>query len=411
MTTNRLLAGVARRDITPPKGTYLIGYGNRLLPNVGARDALSATALTLRQGKTTVTFVACDLLAIPDATYRQIQALSPHPVLICCSHTHAGPVTYAAANSPRAYTTFMRWLVRQIIEAVHTSAADLRPVTLTQGTATTEIAVNRRQRNADGTVSIGVNPDGAVDESVNVLQLWDDDAQLLISVVNIACHPTVLDPGNRLAAADWVGMIRALVEAETDAPILFLQGACADLNPRLNHQPADRWNIRFQVGQAAAASVLRAMERAKHVHADELRHNGAYVDLPLESEPSDVRQHDMRQFPLATITPLLDRFFPWEATAKRDGVPLRVDIVRLGDMTLTGMGAEVFNEIGTALKASGDIVMGVTNGCIGYLPTAAEHALGGYEVDVSPYFFRLPSRLHRDAEPIAIQAVRALQSL
>ena len=36
---------------------------------------------------------------------------------------------------------------------------------------------------------------------------------------------------------------------------------------------------------------------------------------------------------------------------------------------------------------------GYSNGMIGYLPTAEEHARGGYEVDVSPYFYRMTGRL------------------
>ena len=42
-----LLAGIARRVINPPKGIFLIGYGDRTKGNIGVHDDLTATALVL----------------------------------------------------------------------------------------------------------------------------------------------------------------------------------------------------------------------------------------------------------------------------------------------------------------------------------------------------------------------------
>ncbi|MEM6529378.1 MAG: hypothetical protein AAF653_13855, partial [Chloroflexota bacterium] len=279
-----LLAGVARREITPPVGLYMVGYGNRLLPNCGAREPLTATALTLRYDAVTVSVVACDLLAVTDATVQLVQAQLTHPVLLCCSHTHSGPPPHAAAGSPSAYVVHLRWMVSQIVDAVRESTANVRPVTVRRGMSETHIAVNRRQRNADGSVSIGVNPDGPVDRSVTVLQFHDGRGQSVAALVNLACHPTVLDPGNVQASADWVGVMRDVVEAETGAPVVFVQGACADLNPRLNHTPGNRWGIRFDVGWQTAQSVLEAMADALPLPVDRLAHGQQVIDLPLEAK-------------------------------------------------------------------------------------------------------------------------------
>jgi hypothetical protein len=50
----------------------------------------------------------------------------------------------------------------------------------------------------------------------------------------------------------------------------------------------------------------------------------------------------------------------------------------------------------------------VSSGCIGYIPTRVEHALGGYEVDLSPYFYRMPGRLTNDCEDLILKAVSDL---
>lgn len=402
-------AGISRREITPPRGLYLIGYGNRFLPNVGAREPLTVTALTLQHGATTVSIVACDLLAVTDTTYRLVQSQIPHPVLLCCSHTHSGPVPHAAANSPQRYTIFVRWMVEQIVRAVRDSAATVQPVTLRHGTGETHIAVNRRERQPDGSITIGVNPDGPIDCAVNVLHIKREDGRTIANLVNMACHPTVLDPGNVQASADWVGVMRAIVERETGAPVVFVQGACADLNPHLNHQPRNRWNIRFQVGQQAARDVLAALRSAQPTQTDKLTHRGGYIDVPLELS-GDTRREVLKAFPLAAVKPLLDLLFPWENTiTAAPAVKMRADAIHIGELSLVSMGAEVFTEIGMALKDDGvTIAAGVTNGCIGYLPTPGEHALGGYEVDIAPYFFRLPARLRKDAAQTVIEHARSL---
>ncbi|MEO1444047.1 MAG: hypothetical protein AAFV33_26860, partial [Chloroflexota bacterium] len=383
--------------------------GNRLLPNAGAHEPLTATALTLRHGEMTVSIVACDLLAVTETTYQLVQSQVNHPVLLCCSHTHSGPPPHAEPDSPPMYTVHLRWMVSQIVDAVRESVAGLRPVTVSRGISETHIAVNRRQRNPDGSMSIGVNPAGPIDRSVTVLQFHDETGALVTTLANLSCHPTVLDPGNLAASADWVGVMRDLVESQTGAPLLFVQGACADLNPRLNHSPGNRWGIRFHIGYEATGAVLRAAADALPLDIDRLHHYHHTIDLPLETN-SDFRRQVRRQFPVAAFETLLNRFFPWRASLTDDGqaVQMRVDVLTLGDMRLIGMGAEVFTEIGMTLKHNGDIFAGVTNGCIGYLPTAGEHALGGYEVDVAPYFFRLPGRLRSDASEITISVTRSL---
>ena len=56
--------------------------------------------------------------------------------------------------------------------------------------------------------------------------------ETLGTVVNYACHPTTLAWENTLISPDYVGAMREVVERDTGAPCLFLQGASGDLGPR-----------------------------------------------------------------------------------------------------------------------------------------------------------------------------------
>ena len=99
---NILKAGVARRVISPPAGIYLIGYGNRQKGNLGIHDDLTATAVVLEHGGNRLAVVALDLLTLNEYVVDRVRAyLAPSEVLLCCSHTHSGPIAYADGRSSR----------------------------------------------------------------------------------------------------------------------------------------------------------------------------------------------------------------------------------------------------------------------------------------------------------------------
>src|SRR5687767_5729353 len=98
-----LQAGVARVVITPPIGIHLTGFAGRP-PSTGVHDDLTATALVLAAPDAPeterVAIVALDVLGmygdqIAGAIKSQVERTTGLPgdrLLLCCSHTHYGPV-------------------------------------------------------------------------------------------------------------------------------------------------------------------------------------------------------------------------------------------------------------------------------------------------------------------------------
>jgi neutral ceramidase len=76
-----------------------------------------------------------------------------------------------------------------------------------------------------------------------------------------------------------------------------------------------------------------------------------------------------------------------ERTLRMAAMPARIDVplqaLRIGDLAIFTIPFEVFVEMGLELKAkspfSQAFVMSLANGAYGYLPTVAQHELGGYE--------------------------------
>ena len=175
MNEQTLSAGVARRIITPPKGIFLIGYGDRSKGNIGVHDDLTATALVLDDGMTRVAIVALDILTINEFIVDRIRArLTSTEILLCCSHTHSGPIAYADERSSRQNRNYINSLVDNIVEAVNEAQANIKPAYLEYSSGDANIGINRREKMPDGHMEIGRNPDGARDKSVQVISVFTD---------------------------------------------------------------------------------------------------------------------------------------------------------------------------------------------------------------------------------------------
>ena len=72
-----------------------------------------------------------------------------------------------------------------------------------------------------------------------------------------------------------------------------------------------------------------------------------------------------------------------------DAYALLVHAIRLGPVALVGVPVELFCEIGMSIRDRSPfattLVSGYWNGYRNYLPTDAERARGGYEIDISPF--------------------------
>jgi hypothetical protein len=424
-----LHAGVARRIINPLKGIFLIGYGDRTRGNSGVHDDLTATALVLSDGKTRLALVALDMLAINEFVVDRIRMrVAPIEVLICCSHTHSGPIAYAGAGSPPRDRKYIDGLVDNIVSAVLDADAGVVPARLEYTSGKAGIAINRREKMPDGRMEIGRNPQGVVDRSLQVVSILKEGGERLATLVNFACHGTVLGPDNLLVSADWIGAMRTRVEVELGGLTLFLQGAAANLNPDMYWEDARAFEMVLEQGRSVAEAVLTAVRAgSKQLQALPLMIKRAEAWLPTESPvtgPHPPKNYGKSLLAMAHLPgwmafladPLLNQRYPWKPRIEaRDGfwsVPMRVNALRIGELALVSFAAETFTEIGLKIKENSparvSLFVSLTDGCISYLHTTDSHAEGGYEVDTAPLAYRYPARLNAGCEGIALSGARLL---
>ena len=97
----------------------------------------------------------------------------------------------------------------------------------------------------------------------------------------------------------------------------------------------------------------------------------------------------------------------------RASLPLGLSALLLGEsICLLTIEAEPFCEYALHLARASPfavtLTIGYTDGCVGYLPTEAEFAHGGYEVVHSPHPYGQRQRLERTAERAVVRSALAL---
>jgi len=239
-------AAFARADITPPPGIYHRMWGAALHEQAtGVHRPLTATAALLEAedggGRLLVVGLDhCLLEAVETAAIcarvRDASGIPPEQIHVALSHTHGSAwLSRARAHLPGG--DLIGPYLDRVAEVCGTLAGRVInstvPATVVYGTARCSLAAHRDFFDAaTNQVVCGFNPGGPADDTVLVAKAVSDAGVTLGTVVNYACHPTTLAWQNTLVSPDYVGAMREVVERETGAPCLFLQGASGDLGPR-----------------------------------------------------------------------------------------------------------------------------------------------------------------------------------
>jgi hypothetical protein len=420
----QFLAGVGEQDITPPLGVAMTGYAGRPGPADRVLDRLAVRALALcgPEGEPLV-LTGADLLGISpsmvEAIRRELWPLfPPERLLLNHSHTHAAPAAARLRGLGEPDPAYCRRVVAATAEAARQALAGLRPAHVAFGAAPTAIGVNRRA-SKDGQVRMGINPDGPNDPTVYVLRVEDASRRPLACWFSHAAHPIILDHRNTGLSAEWPGIAAAALAEALGCPAVFAQGCGGDINPVRRGDYA----VVRSVGEELAGAALAAWERAEPVGsvrtADAVAGAITTVRLPQRRPTPEEAEIGQRAAETAAVEigwgqgaipaeevhlheqvarAMLEWSHAYSLAAREEGtasVPMDVQALRIGDVIIAATGAETFIEIGKQIQLRSPfrhtVALGYSNGCLGYLPTAAEFARGGYEVEKAyKYYGTLP---------------------
>ena len=263
-TTGPVLAAVASARITPPVGEPLAGYSARSpMASDALADELWAKALSLSNGKQTVTIVGGDiLLMLPhlrDAILRQA-AVPRREVYFTATHTHSGPGGY----SPRWLTqitlgehdeAIVESLAGAFAEVITRSRTDMKPARIAAAHAvpTPGLVANRMDKAAAGNSSLAC------------LSVLGADGRHVGGLVTFNAHPTCLGRRSRLISADYPGVVQRGLEKRFGGTWLFAAGAVGSMKPAtvLPRGPRRLEEFGRKVLSVAAALSAGALEGAR----------------------------------------------------------------------------------------------------------------------------------------------------
>jgi hypothetical protein len=393
-----LRVGAARIDVTPDSGS---------LPrnSQGILDPLYARAIVLESGTGRAALITLDAGSIPEAVWQSVTqelqkafAIPPENVLLTATHTHS-------AGGRRAD------LVARIVEAVGQARQKLVPARVGYGTGVSYINVNRNIIDpATNRWWEGPNYEGPSDKTVAVLKFETLTGRPIAVYYNYAVHAVItgqLDQGS----GDIPGAASRYIEdsLEGDAVAVWSTGAAGDQNPIYFNQTYELREIRIKEYAERGIDISNAMPPGgegldrSNPRVAKLMNQQRQMVLSMGQFLGEEVLHVMRTTPRTETTAALkgasttfqcpgrERIDKgragFEGSYKDAGpVEIRLGVLRIGDVMIGAVNAEVFSPIAQRLKrespSKATMMATLTNGSArsGYIPDDASFGKHTFEV-------------------------------
>ncbi len=417
-------------DATPPIGSP-VAYA----PARKIEDPLSARGIVLLGAGRPIVLCAVDWIGIAggghDAWREELARAaetSPDRVAVHTVHQHDGPRCDFAAEQllaahgmggQRFDAPFARRTIQQTAAAIRDALPSARPVShVGIGQAAVEkVASNRRILGPNGRVKIGrmsstrnpeaiAAPEGVIDPLLRMLSLWDGEKPI-VCLSYYATHPqSHYGKGN--VTPDFPGLARNQFERElSGATQVYFTGAAGNV-------AAGKYNDGSpETREVLTARIVEAMRKAWEstrkapLLASAVDWRVEQVRLPLsphldaaalEKTLADATASESARLSAASKLAYLRRV--------REGRPLELSCLRLGDARVLHMPGELFIEYQLAAQqlcpANPVCMAAYGDYATGYIGTEIAYGQGGYETGPQA------SNGAPQAETVLMDAIRRL---
>ncbi len=421
-------AGAAAADITPKIWPLPLIGSFSFRPAESAHDPLHVSAIVLDDGATQLAIAVVDSCyvqrdVLDDAKQRASErtGIPASNMLVSATHTHSAPPAKprAAYRIDRGEdltaneTEYSEQLRAGIADAV-TQAYETRAAA-EAGWGSTQLPEelsNRRWFKKEGTIppdpfggttdTVQMNPGrkdllrpaGPVDPEISILSVRTEDGKPLALLANYSLHYVGGIPKGQVSA-DYFGEFARLIAEHLGAPEGFVgilsNGTSADVNnidftgKRPRREPFEQ--VRIVAGKVADKS-LEAYRSIEHSSDVTLAMAESILTLDRRKPTDEGYEQAKKVLTVEDESTLPRRAKPYARRAIElyegpETVDVKLQAVRIGDLRITALPFETFTEIGLALKEKSPLkptfTISLANGGEGYLPTPAQHELGGYE--------------------------------
>ena len=278
--TDSLQVGFGKASLMPEGSVPMAGYTDTTKRmSTGFRDMLYATCLAFTEGEQTVLVFTQDLFKAEESWVNEARVniakktgVPEDHIVVCATHNHAGPDTSSTHSSIPTYRVLY---MKVMLEAAEAAMADRAPATLYSTTTRTEnLNFPRHYQLSDGsyggdvfgdfTNNTIVGYEGEGDPTMLLVKADREGEKQDILVVNWQVYPCVLGvSGDTNLSADFIGLMRGVIEKETGMLCAYFNGAAGNLKPQ-SKISEDKHNLEDQAySEAVARYAIEALPDLK----------------------------------------------------------------------------------------------------------------------------------------------------
>ena len=414
-----LKAGAFAQDVTPEKFPISVNGNMADKKATSANDPLHARCLVLDDGTTKLAIVVVDSCMMPRELLDAAKALAEKKtgipaanILISATHTHTAP-TVAGVFQSDPDAEYVKFLTQKIAEGIEKAHKNLAPAKIAWGTADEPNQVfNRRWKMKPGVKNLDpfggatdqvkmnpprmspdlVEPAGPTDPRVVVLSVRTADDKPLALFATYSLHYVGDMPA---LSADYFGAFANSITTKLKGGKEFVgalsNGTSGDVNnvnfkkEAVKTMPGERSRL---VADAVAVAAMKALEKAEYESRGTLRCASSEIELGVRKPTAEEikRAEGILEKAKGRELKGLEEVYARETVliAKYpDKVKVPLQALVINARAIIAIPCETFTEIGLSLQKSTvyktAFVVSLANGYFGYLPTPAQHKLGGYE--------------------------------
>lgn len=428
-------AGASVSNITPKLGEGIVGNFGTPPPAAHIHDQLHARSLVLDDGNTKLVFVVADNVSINREVFDEAKSIinkttgvPEDHILMSATHTHSATSAGGEGEKRRGWNVgkpldeYQTFLARRIADGVQVALNNLEPARIGWGTGSVPQHVfNRRWKLKPGTPNLspfgvqeqalmnpGINnpnllePAGPTDPGISFISVQSLTGRPIALLGNYSLHYVGGLPNDHISAdyfAVFADRIQEMLKADRQDPpfvSMLSNGTSGDINNVNVRGGAERlphYKKMQVVANDLAEEVLRVHKTIKY-----------HVWVPLKAIQSEltlkVRRPDaelvrwakqvIEQPDTVKSKHRLEKTYA-QRTLQMQEWPEKINVIlqtfRIGELGIAAVPFEVFAETGLEIKAKSPFKTSFTielaNGGYGYLPTPAQHKLGGYETWLS----------------------------
>ncbi len=416
------LAGAAQTDVTPPLGTIINGEFVAFYAHT-IHDPLFSKALVLQDENTTLAIVMVDICAMDKEFIGEVKAeittqagIPAENIMIAATHTHYAGSILDLLGGP-CDLPYRKALGKKLVQSVLDARTALQPAKL--GFVAVDVpghVVCRRYYMKEGYKAVNpvtggldiikTNPAGGeayidrrastVDTELSAVAVQSLEGEWISVLANYSMH-YVGDCTNGTVTADYFGVFARHIATRLKAGGQFVamlsNGTSGEANiwdflqpdryPKGEHQKKEL------IGGDLARKLSEQLQNIKWQPAPKLSAALQFVTLGVRkpsAEEVEAAKKIVAETDYRLINPdAMVKIYAREQVFLNEYPPevlFPVQVLKIGDITIGGLGAEFFAETGLALKKQvGEKYFTITmaNGYIGYIPPAHEIEKGGYE--------------------------------